>query len=208
MDKKCVYCKRIKGKRVCPSLGGVICSRCCGENRGVNISCPASCRYFQEHEIYQRNKLGEDYRNKWILHNKHLLKREKLLDFMLFMEYVIYLYYHKRVRGNDTEILEALEYLRRKLSPIEVIEISGSPLGEHLWEEVLEYLRLNDLDRDEALEGIEASINFLKEYTEEGNKRKYLHGLLGHVKKHFNLPKEEGEKPSLIITPEEFFEVE
>jgi hypothetical protein len=42
---KCAYCHQQKGKRSCPALSGVICSRCCGEHRLQRISCPLDCVY-------------------------------------------------------------------------------------------------------------------------------------------------------------------
>jgi hypothetical protein len=42
----CWSCSRVKGKRSCPARGGeLICSRCCGTKRRVEIACPADCAY-------------------------------------------------------------------------------------------------------------------------------------------------------------------
>jgi hypothetical protein len=42
----CWYCGKVKGKRSCPARGGdLICSRCCGTKRRVQIRCPADCPY-------------------------------------------------------------------------------------------------------------------------------------------------------------------
>jgi hypothetical protein len=43
---QCWYCRKVKGKRICPARGGeLICPRCCGSKRRVEIHCPPSCRY-------------------------------------------------------------------------------------------------------------------------------------------------------------------
>jgi hypothetical protein len=39
----CNHCGQRKGKRSCPALAGVICSRCCGQHRLVEIACPSDC---------------------------------------------------------------------------------------------------------------------------------------------------------------------
>jgi len=42
----CWSCEKVKGKRVCPARGGaLICSKCCGTKRGVEIQCPKDCPY-------------------------------------------------------------------------------------------------------------------------------------------------------------------
>jgi hypothetical protein len=46
LSSTCWSCQRVKGKRACPARGGeLICSRCCGTKRGVEIHCPADCPY-------------------------------------------------------------------------------------------------------------------------------------------------------------------
>ena len=45
---KCVVCNERKGKRSCPAKGALICARCCGEKRILEIDCPESCEYLKE----------------------------------------------------------------------------------------------------------------------------------------------------------------
>ena len=35
-----------RGRRHCPALDGMICSRCCGSERGSELECPAECPHF------------------------------------------------------------------------------------------------------------------------------------------------------------------
>jgi hypothetical protein len=43
---QCWFCGKVKGKRSCPARGGeLICTRCCGTKRRVEIRCPADCPY-------------------------------------------------------------------------------------------------------------------------------------------------------------------
>ncbi|MFH1844081.1 MAG: hypothetical protein ABIF77_12820 [bacterium] len=41
----CDICSR-KSKRICPVLGGSICTACCGTNRGSKLDCPPLCPFF------------------------------------------------------------------------------------------------------------------------------------------------------------------
>src|SRR2546427_7309468 len=62
MATTCVYCHGRKGKRSCPALNGLICSTCCGENRLTKIACPADCPYLEAGTDYQRQRVGEIFR--------------------------------------------------------------------------------------------------------------------------------------------------
>src|SRR5437016_11159706 len=62
MGATCVYCHGRKGKRSCPALNGLICSTCCGENRLTKIACPADCPYLEAGTDYQRQRVGELFR--------------------------------------------------------------------------------------------------------------------------------------------------
>src|SRR2546428_4831624 len=62
MAATCVYCHGRKGKRSCPALNGLICSTCCGENRLTKIACPADCPYLEAGTDYQRQRVGELFR--------------------------------------------------------------------------------------------------------------------------------------------------
>lgn len=35
-------------KRLCPGVGGEVCSICCGTEREVSVTCPLDCEYLQE----------------------------------------------------------------------------------------------------------------------------------------------------------------
>ncbi len=45
---KCIVCNGRKGKRHCPAKGTLICAKCCGEKRVLEIDCPESCEYLKE----------------------------------------------------------------------------------------------------------------------------------------------------------------
>jgi hypothetical protein len=205
----CVYCHQAKGTRKCPALNGYICPRCCGEHRGAEIDCPPSCPYYQRHEGYQRERLGPEFRKQWLASHEQFYNggQEGLLNFIFYLEFLIYRYYRERTRGTDEQVLEGLEFARRRLGPLELVESPIQPgLGEHLRKGIEQYLKEQGLSEEEALQGVETTISFLEEFSgEDENPRRYLQGLMGHVEQDFNLPDEEEEAPSsLIITPEQF----
>lgn len=209
--KECIYCKENRGRRECPALGGFICSRCCGENRGIKIDCPLDCRYFKKHESYQREKLSDDYKSTLLEVVEDLFEDEErdTLGFLAYLESSIYQYYEgeKKKAGRDKEVREALEFLKRRLSAIEIVETIGSKLGEHLWKGMQEYLPNVPVDEEEAKEAIERLEEVFDKYSDSENPRQCLQGLLGHVEKDF--PSPEGEERSiispqgLIMTPDD-----
>lgn len=208
----CSYCGKAKGSRKCPALRGPICSRCCGEHRGIELDCPASCPYYWKSERYQRERLGPQFRKEWFTANAKLYRdgRERLLNYIMFLELLLYRYYRERTKGTDREVLEGLEFVKQRLGPILLVEGTVQPgLGQHLLAEIESYLEEGQLSREEALEGVEATISFLKDFSGgDENPRRYLQGLMGHVEQDFNLPEEEEALPhsGLIITPDQLRE--
>ncbi|MCS6903164.1 MAG: hypothetical protein NZO41_02665 [Candidatus Bipolaricaulota bacterium] len=200
----CVYCHERPGKRACPALGGLICPLCCGQYRGVEINCPVSCKYFKTHEGYQRARLAEEFHRFWLKETESLYKanKERVLDLIIFLETLIYQFYRERVLGTEADITEALEFLKRRLGTIAIIETTSTPLGAHLWKHFEERLKHEPSLQTEALEAIEKSLQILQAFSDAAQPRKYLHGLLGHVERYFKLPPELKESPQLIATPQ------
>jgi len=44
----CKICETRRPRRLCPGVGGEICSVCCGTERENTVSCPLDCEYLQE----------------------------------------------------------------------------------------------------------------------------------------------------------------
>ena len=49
----CPICEKRKAARYCPAKGEKICAVCCGTEREVTISCPASCAYLVAAHRYE-----------------------------------------------------------------------------------------------------------------------------------------------------------
>jgi CBS domain-containing protein len=116
-------------------------------------------------------------------------------------EMLIYRFYRERGVGRDSDVLEAWETVRRRFSPVMVVEAGMTALASHLWEGLQEYLKKESLTAAEALEGIETELDIFRAYADPAQPRRYLHGLFGHVERYFQLPEELKEGPSLIAIP-------
>lgn len=44
----CKLCETRRARRLCPGVGGEICSLCCGTERENTVSCPLDCEYLRE----------------------------------------------------------------------------------------------------------------------------------------------------------------
>ncbi len=199
----CVYCSKRAGKRSCPALGGWICSICCGQHRGIAINCPISCKYLKTHETYHRARLAEEFHALWVEKTEPLYKtgKERLIEFISLVEMLIYQYYRERVLGTDRDILEAVESLKRRFGPVMIVEAGGTALTTHLWNGVQEFLKRESLPPEQVHEGLAKIIEIFSAYADPTQPRKYLHGMLGHVERFFQLPDELKASPSLIATP-------
>jgi hypothetical protein len=199
----CIYCDKQKGKRSCPALGGLICSSCCGQHRGLRIRCPIGCKYFKAHENYQKERLSGDFHSEWLASTEPLYRqhKHKSIDLIARLEIAIFQHYRERTQGTDREISEALEFLKRQLSPLLIVEATATILGNELLKTLEEYVRREQLASGHAQEAVELMLSFVQRQIDLDNPRKYLHGLLGHVEKYFELPKDLKEAQSTIVKP-------
>src|SRR5437879_10760658 len=120
MAAPCVYYQGRKGKRSCPALNGLICSTCCGENRLTKIACPADCPYLEAGTDYQRQRVGELFRQdrRRVYREIFEIGGERAAGLFNLIEIVCFSYYHNKPSGLDGEVVAALEFIRRLLSPI------------------------------------------------------------------------------------------
>ncbi|MBI1730812.1 hypothetical protein HY229_08030 [Candidatus Acetothermia bacterium] len=202
----CVYCHHDRGRRSCPVLGGLISTTCCGRHRGVEIACPSQCRYFKEHEEYQRARLSLGFHEAWLkataqIYDKH---QSELLNWIIFFEISIYEYFHRNTRGTDEDLIEAFSFVKHKLSPLEIIETVGSELERHLWASTQAYLKSHpELDENLAKAGIEVFEALIRMLKGPAEPRQALHGLLGHIETYIGVPEEiaKASKESPVETP-------
>ena len=187
----CVYCEKDKGKRSCPALGGLISAKCCGQHRGIEIDCPVTCHYYREGEEHIRARLAPDFHQSWLKAVAPLYheRRAQLLDWVITLEITTYSYFSQYSRGTDEDPIEALTYLKNKLSPIAIIESPGNALGKHLVNRTKAFFESGQgIDADEGQEGIELLLGVINAQLSEESPRHALHGLLGHVEQVIGVP--------------------
>lgn len=185
---KCVYCKERKGKRACPALGGVICSQCCGEYRLTRIACPAGCLYLDASSDYQQKRSGERFAQARKEFYKELfaLGEDKAAALFNFIETITFGYFCNRRDGQDTEVLDALQSLRRTLSPLHIPAAPASAFSEHLKKQYEAFSKQNDQpvpDPALATEVVDRSLKFVEEFSGGGlQSSRFLHGLIGYIR--------------------------
>ncbi len=190
----CVYCGEDKGKRECPALGGLISASCCGENRGVRITCPPDCRHYVKNERYQRERLAPAFHEAWLQRTVPFYQDERTaaLDFVVFLEGALYNFFRRETRATDEDIVDALGHVKRKLSPIQIIEAPGTRLGQHLWQAVEGYQqRTQGVGEDDGQAATDALVEAIGALGDEDSPREGLHGLLGHVEQYIGVPEDD-----------------
>ncbi len=165
-------------------MEGTICTLCCGENRGGKINCPETCSYFTANEEYQKERVGEQFLNerKFLMRKAFKEGGEKALIFLNFLDILTYTEFHKHPDTPPSAVLEGMEFLRQKLSPLTVQSQYTSTFGEKLFKEVDAMIKESDYKKDFAAEMIEGNIEFIKNFSTEASKaRSFLKGLIGFV---------------------------
>ena len=185
---KCVYCHARKGKRVCPALGGLICSQCCGEHRMLHISCPSDCVYLDANSEYQQKRAGERFAQVRRDFYKELfeLGGEKAAALFNLIEVVTFGYFANRRDGQDGEVIAAVEALRRTLSPLHVPPAPQQVFAEHLKKEYESFAKHEPkqlLESQLALEVINRAVKFVTEFSGGGlQSQRFLSGLIGYIR--------------------------
>lgn len=164
---KCVYCHSRKGKRNCPALGGFICTQCCGSHRQREIRCPADCvflegdaRYSHERQFESFLKERANFRNS-IRQNR--FETEKLETHMFVLEYMLYHYYFETdfKRMSDGEVVDALRFVRGKLSRVTLLDRVETPLGSFLWSRLAKELQGSRMNEDVFGEAVDLLVPFI-----------------------------------------------
>lgn len=180
---KCILCGKRKGKRHCPGKNSLICAKCCGEKRMIEVNCPADCTYLGSghgHQVHRRfahqfseNPAGaERYYETLYAFEGVVVELERTI-----------LRYASEVRAlSDRDVLEAVELLKRNCQTEQKGVIfehhSPNPLAEPLTREltaVLDAFREGNEERrslrlDEALNCLENILIDLRYHLEDPNR--------------------------------------
>lgn len=180
----CVHCQKQKGKRNCPALKGLICPRCCGQYRLVEISCPPDCPYLKSHGAYQREKAGVGFTQERhrLYHDLFEQKGEKAARFLQLVDNLFYIHFSRKPGVQDWEVLSALEELRRRLSPITIPGVSGLASGEAVWKDLQGVLEREPVDTEVAGWVLDKLCETLRTLSPDyHHSNRYLTGFLGYV---------------------------
>jgi hypothetical protein len=178
----CTYCQRAKGKRACPALGGLICSRCCGEYRLARITCPADCIYLTTHEGYQQERSATAFASERARLDHGIPDRDAAGS-LVALEAVVFRHFAPRPTAVDAEAIAVLESIRRRLSPLRLPEPSHSPLADAVWNDLEPIFK--DVDHHAMAEALDAYIVFAKAFSGPGlRSRHFLNGLLGFLERY------------------------
>ncbi|MFQ5901116.1 MAG: hypothetical protein ACE5IH_06135 [Thermodesulfobacteriota bacterium] len=203
---KCQLCNKSKAKRYCAALKGLICSQCCGKNRGEKIECPEECPYLS-HESYQNDKFVDQFVKQRRAFFREAYKKwgEESLIFMNLLDMATYTEFHRHPETPDAILLEGMEFLREKLSPLSVPSNFSPKFGERLWEKIEGFMKESKYDSERAANAVTDNIEFIKGLSEaKVGSSQFLKGLIGFTEKYMPEQAEdirEKETPGKIIAP-------
>lgn len=154
----------------------------------ARISCPADCTYLDSGGDYQQKRLATQFmpvRRNFYLELDQSGGRKAVALFNL-IEVVTFGHFEGRRDGQDTEIIAALQALRRTLSPLHVPPAPMPMFAEHLKKEYEAFHKQNPdqiAESSEALEVLDRAARFVSEFSEHAfQSSRFLGGLIGYVK--------------------------
>lgn len=192
---RCPLCEQRLGERRCPALDALICSTCCGTHRQKSIACPASCAYLVAAERRRRERKARELEQAWREFEEALARRglEELLPYMEVLKYALAQLLHHQP-AEDADVAAALQYLARRLSPIELVEPYLPKLGELLERGLLPLVREGKLHPQGLREACEGLVAFLEHFSRKEPDR-FVTALLG------TYPPEEPGRSGIILRP-------
>lgn len=149
----CAICRRRKGKRYCPGVGGSICSLCCGTERENTVDCPLDCAYLQEahrYEVERAERPAELPYPKYELTDEFLEQREPFIGALALRMLEQSL---ARPGTLDADLLAALDSLIRTqetlASGIYYDSLPGTPAAESHFRGLQEFIQESRRQEDQ-----------------------------------------------------------
>jgi len=181
-----VHAERGKGLRKCPALAGWIDTQTCGQHRLDEIRCPATCTYLKRHQRYEREREAAEFYETWLEKIVPLIRhnRPEALDLLLALTCDLYRFLDENPSTQDGDLLEGIKFLRRQLSPVQVVELSGGPLEQHALNSLKTFQQQHpQIDSDEQARVIDCLLDIVATDVPQGRHKVY--GLLGFLERHF-----------------------
>jgi len=103
----CWSCQKVKGRRACPARGGeLICSKCCGTKRKVEIQCPDECVYLHGADPNWQSATQQKQDARFL--SRFLSLNENQVVFLLFAHHLLLSASARFVSLSDMELQEVL----------------------------------------------------------------------------------------------------
>lgn len=134
----CWFCERVKGKRSCPARGGaLICSRCCGQKRRIEIQCPEDCPYL--HGGDPRFRTASQQKDEALVLAPFFALGESRAAVLFFVHHVL-LSSPATARLGDVDLEDVLTTVRRTLETRTKGLLYTHPPGSAHLEPVVDWL--------------------------------------------------------------------
>ncbi|MEN3009883.1 MAG: hypothetical protein ABDI20_02690 [Candidatus Bipolaricaulaceae bacterium] len=174
--ERCSLCGQRAGERRCPALDRLICSACCGKERGRSIRCLPSCRFLVEAEARWRERRSRELAEAWAAWER--AEPHLPWNYIEALARILADLLHRHF-ATDAEVERALHDLAQALSPIIVISAAPSPLGRLLSAGLVRLVQEGKVNREELREAARALARWLASWRLPEDDRRFVRALLG-----------------------------
>lgn len=189
--ERCFLCGQRAGERRCPTLARLICSACCGKERGRSIRCLPDCRFLVEAEARWRARRSRELAEAWSAWERD--EPSLPWPYIRALARILADLLHKTF-ATDAEVERALQDLDQALSPIILVSAAPSPLGRTLSSALLRLVQEGKVEREELRAAARSLARWLASWRIPEDERRFVRALLGTYPP---LP----EEPGLILKP-------
>lgn len=174
---RCWSCGKVKGKRPCPARAGeLICSKCCGTKRRVEIQCPEDCVYLHGADPNWQSEAQQKEEARFIA--RYLSLDEKTILGVLFVHHLLFSAragFEALTNGELVEVLEtAAKTIETHSKGIVYTHQATSPhlqaLADWLLKILMERQQIRgapEVTDAEALEGLTTMRRAIEEHSAE-----------------------------------------
>jgi len=148
------------------------------------IECPDDCPHLHAHDPYRKGRLAEQFftYRKGYLMDAYTMGGDDALLFLHMLDIVTYAEFYNSPDTPTFVILNGMEDVRQRLSPLYVGDTRCSNFGERLWNEIEYLINEKGYNRDLAKRLIEANMDFIRNFHTQGKgANPFLDGLIGFI---------------------------
>ena len=105
---------------------------------------------------------------------------EKAAGLLNLIEVVCFSYFHDKSTALDGEVIAALQFIRRLLSPLHFPAPTVPAFSQYLHNEFKAYLAQEKIDQNEAQHVVDLALNFITQFSGNGlQSNRFITGLIG-----------------------------